>query len=275
MSDEIAKMAAGFAVQQSNTVVPFGKYRGMPVEVMQQDQNYFNWAYAQEDIRKRYPWLFGLQVIQVQEMQDTPEHNSYQVLFLDQDFIDDVWDIVWPGERVEHVLTNREWRMAQELATFDLRLRNARHDSTKDEWRESYAHATPEEKAESRKIREEGQRQLALVEQEIATVKLRQHGEMLCPVRRRELPVVSAAFEVRGRYGGSADVELSCDAGGTCRIEIKPSMGDDYPSVLRQMKASGCDVLYLGHYAGSGATLAQVRKMFMASNILILLDYRA
>jgi hypothetical protein len=268
MSDEIAKMAAGFAAQQNNNVVPFGKYRGMPVEVMQQDQSYFNWAYAQEDIRKRYPWLFGLQVIQVQEMQDTPEHNSYQVLFLDQDFIDDVWDIVFPGHRVAHALGDRACRL--HYATADLRkaISSAERDIDYERYGEHYAG-----KAAAARL------QLVELQKELAVITELDMWEALCPVRREELPAVEAAFEVRGyrdnngrlQNGGSADVQLEC-LYRICRIEIKPSMGDDYPSVLRQMKASGCDVLYLGHYAGSGATLAQVRRIFEASDIRILLD---
>jgi len=274
MSDEIAKMAAGFAVQQNNTVVPFGKYRGMPVEVMRQDQSYYDWAYAQEDTRRRYPWIFG--IVQVVESQDTPEHNSYQVLFLDQAFVDDVWDIVHPGDRVGRVWRERMDKWSGEVSDVNYRIEPVRHTATHvSEWWAKYA--TPDQLARHKLEREAAQVKLTELEKEKAVITTRQLGEAMCPVRPTELPDVEAAFEVRltdygGRvHGGSADVELRC-WGSVCRIEIKPSMGDDYPSVLRQMKASGCNVLYLGHYAGSGATLLQVRKMFAASGIRILLD---
>lgn len=48
-------------------------------------------------------------------------------------------------------------------------------------------------------------------------------------------------------------------------------MGDDYPAVLRQMKGSRSDTLYLVNYTGEGATLDQVQKIFKASGIVVLM----
>jgi|SRR6266436_7340236 len=46
------------------------------------------------------------------------------------------------------------------------------------------------------------------------------------------------------------------------KIEIKPSMGDDFPSVLRQMKRNGADTLFVGAFKARACTLEHVRKMF-------------
>jgi len=75
----------------------------------------------------------------------------------------------------------------------------------------------------------------------------------------------------RTTYSGSADVQISqYRSRPELRIEIKPAMGDDYPAVLRQMKASYCNVLYLVAYTGSGATLDQVKQMFRAAGIRVI-----
>jgi len=75
----------------------------------------------------------------------------------------------------------------------------------------------------------------------------------------------------RTTYSGSADVQISqYRSRPELRIEIKPAMGDDYPAVLRQMKASYCNVLYLVSYTGSGATLDQVKRMFKAAGIRVI-----
>ncbi len=46
------------------------------------------------------------------------------------------------------------------------------------------------------------------------------------------------------------------------RIEIKPSVGDDYPSVLRQMISMHTEVLFLEQFTGSGLTEDQFIKIF-------------
>jgi len=48
----------------------------------------------------------------------------------------------------------------------------------------------------------------------------------------------------------------------TLTIELKPTVGDDYPAVLRQMKANGSAVLLLRDYVGTGATVEQFIKTF-------------
>jgi len=94
-----------------------------------------------------------------------------------------------------------------------------------------------------------------------------------------KLPSLVVCFEERIAIGdryrpadsGSADVQISRWQGQhDLRIEIKPAMGDDYPAVLRQMKASYCNVLYLVAYTGSGATLDQVKRMFKAAGIRVI-----
>lgn len=63
-------------------------------------------------------------------------------------------------------------------------------------------------------------------------------------------------------------------------VEIKPSLGDDYPAVLRQMRNQrrGPEayfarvwILLVGEYTGTGATLEQVRQVFAASGIKVVL----
>jgi hypothetical protein len=66
----------------------------------------------------------------------------------------------------------------------------------------------------------------------------------------------------------------------TCAyVEIKPSLGDDYPAVLRQMKTNARGgglyswdrgVLVFDQFAAVGATLDQVRAIFRASGFMML-----
>lgn len=65
-----------------------------------------------------------------------------------------------------------------------------------------------------------------------------------------------------------------------CFVEIKPSIGDDFPVVLRQvqkLKRRGNAfidvpvVLLLGEYVGSGVTYEQVVQMFGRSHVRVVL----
>jgi hypothetical protein len=71
-------------------LVPFGKYRGQPVESMLADQNYLQWVMAQPGlvamIQGRYPALFNIINIGAPRVEDTPEHNQLQAKFLQQAF---------------------------------------------------------------------------------------------------------------------------------------------------------------------------------------------
>ena len=62
-------------------------------------------------------------------------------------------------------------------------------------------------------------------------------------------------------------------------VEIKPAVGDDYPAVLRQMKAQAerndklslhRQVLLLERYTGTGATREQFVKTFEASGKFVV-----
>ena len=54
------------------------------------------------------------------------------------------------------------------------------------------------------------------------------------------------------------------------RVEIKPSVGDDYPAVLRQMRVNQSNVLLVDNYTGVGATREQFIKTFAAANIAVV-----
>jgi hypothetical protein len=71
-------------------VVPFGKYKGQPIEVMLADQNYLGWVTAQPSLMQmlqhKHVAVFNLINIGAPQSDDTPEHNALQVKFLDPVF---------------------------------------------------------------------------------------------------------------------------------------------------------------------------------------------
>lgn len=65
-------------------VVPFGKYKGQPVEVLAADTDYCEWLTGQPWFRDRWPNVYNVVINYGGEPQDSPEHNQMQARFLDE-----------------------------------------------------------------------------------------------------------------------------------------------------------------------------------------------
>ena len=78
-------------------VVPFGKYKGQPAEVLLADREYCDWLGAQPWFRDRYPAVYQVIVNYGGEPQDSPEHNQMQVSFLDDSRCVRLARLLWPA----------------------------------------------------------------------------------------------------------------------------------------------------------------------------------
>jgi hypothetical protein len=67
----------------SGELVPFGKYKGKPVEVLMADTGYRDWLMAQPWFRDRFQVVYQTIVNYGGEPADTPEHSQLQASFLD------------------------------------------------------------------------------------------------------------------------------------------------------------------------------------------------
>jgi len=288
MGDDISKLLRGLMAVQN--VVPFGKHKGRPMEVLRQDPEYASWlldngVVSETKYRNVYVFLTGGAQ---NENQDTPEHNRYQVMFLNQNFAGFVFDRVFPNTRDDEVIEARkrsfhraEKRSEVESLVEKLRrdLKNVSYnpynpDTVRSEFAEEYRKKRAERESENEPKKQAAQVELSAIESRLADIDRRCELVVAPLIELSELPKVEVNFEVDAngygrKLGGPADVQLNC-CGHTLRIEIKPSMGDDYPAVLRQMKGNYCNVLYLGSFEARGATLDQVKKLFRTADILVL-----
>jgi hypothetical protein len=75
---------------QDDSIVPFGKYRGQPVEVMLADSGYLEWILGQPGIiamlQSRHPAFFNVIMVGAPATDDSPVHNVLQARFLDSEF---------------------------------------------------------------------------------------------------------------------------------------------------------------------------------------------
>lgn len=228
--------------------IPFGKYKGKPIEALRADPSYVQWLTAQDWVRQRFPNLLQVIVNNFGEPSETPEHNRLQTRFLDNEF--GIAALVlcglWWIETPRGLLVNRANRIREGL-----------------KWARGWELRSQE-------------KELVDAEKYLA--------EFDANPPQKPYPIsVTQKFEVRGwdvQLEATLDLRTSgIIEQGIVFIEIKPALGDDYPAVLRQMKANYIDwlpdnrphyALVLEQFTGSGATLDQVRAIFKTAGFPIV-----
>jgi hypothetical protein len=238
-------------------IVPFGKYKGQPMDVLAQDAPYCEWLAEQEWFRSRYPAIHTLIINDFGQPEETPEHNALQALFVDKDFC---------ARFVFHILGGQPH--VYEIA---LKKKTDRIVAL-ERWLAGYS---TQAHAGDPCIGYQGDRRVYLSE-------LKQEFQDLTEAQSPEIRT-DVEFESHG-----ADVFISYKIymgplhclSGEARVECKPSVGDDYPAVLRQMfsppyySEQSKSILSIGPcgYAGAGATFEQVKAIFKSRRIDIVLQ---
>jgi uncharacterized protein (DUF3820 family) len=259
-------------------VVPFGKYKGRLVEELIADTSYLEWLQAQPWFRERYGNLYQQIIInRGAEPQDSPEHNALQVLFLEDDFCLRLAQILRPGKTAKCIEEAERHRL--EVAG-DYRKKAAEIQASikrVQEWidKANAELVSPPPKKEKKKMWEIEPAQM--IERCSEKQKACQKAAAEADEADKQAeewengavkPFVSRRFEHQGidvvidvSYGVTGPWERVCEVA----IELKPTVGDDYPSVLRQMLANRSEVLVLDAYVGKGATREQFVRTFGAS----------
>jgi uncharacterized protein (DUF3820 family) len=214
------KRVEAFHFQERVTVatdlIPFGKYKGQPVEQLQNDPEYTRWLIQQPWFTSRYNHIQTLIVNNFKEASDSPDHNAMQARFLDPAFSFSV------GVHVAGLMPFAQWE-ATELATF----------------------------RQGRTIFE--QSSLYAVEFEV-------HGWDV---------VIDAEFWC---YGSNKRSTNSIDWRFSLYCELKPTMGEDFPAALRQVKTRRnrpCCVL-VDEFLAKSVSFDDARRIFELSQVHLI-----
>jgi hypothetical protein len=251
----------------TTAVVPFGKYQGKPIEALREDPDYCDWLVAQDWFPQKYKGLYQIIVNNFGEASETPEHNRIQARFLDDEFCKaflSMWrGTDWIADPRTAVLNEigRQQRLLKELPT------------------RTYASYDPEYSRQ--KETEEATEALAKARSHLADFDAH-------PPAKPYPIIISREFEF---HGWDVRVQASLrmkqweiyEETPMALIEIKSALGDDFPAVLRQMKANAIRrregyserwhawfFLLVDQFNATGATFDQVKKMFEASNFHLL-----
>lgn len=282
-------------------IVPFGKYKGRSVEDLAADKQYSEWLVNQDWFRDRFARLFAL-LSAANTPQETPEHNQMQAQFLDDSMClaflraYNGKDIVKNNEdcyvkcireipaliaawNEQNVLASQElaadWEKEAEadfikqLNEYERRglgkdhgfYRPVKRTFIKD-WfstKPAFLSDDSEPLTISRKFEADG-----------ADVRLEFYGG-------HHLTVIGIEQTLGPSYlNNKVTLEIPHQLPKTIhvthRIELKPCMGDDYPAVLRQVAASGCNVVIVRQYSAVGASFEQAQKIFKSQHVRLMLE---
>lgn len=201
---------------ENTNIIPFGKYKGQPLEAIQEDKQYLDWLMAQDWFRSRYPQLQQVIINNFCEPSETPEHNEIQGRFLENSFVQRFLKCVLP----------------ETLSVYDV-------DCSKS---------------------------LLIPKKDIE--------EDFCYEVKFEVKGIDVIItEIDLFHKGSMWYYTTRLSDSKClNIEIKPSLSDDYPAVLRQMKANRSTVLFINSYSGRGISYDNFCKLFLNEGIKVVLS---
>lgn len=219
-------------MSESN-IVPFGKYKGQPIEVLAQDKQYAEWLSSQPWFREKFSNINTIIINNFREASETPEHNKLQAKFLDEHFL-----VSLSNHILKHIILKNAHTFTE--------------DKTGKETRYVYLTGTNWHKYESGDIHYV---ELSKFDQPYSI-------ELFKPIFEFRNIDVIIGFRIVFEKNDNEHIE---------RIELKPSIGDDYPSILRQMVSNKSDCLIAESFAASGANINQVRNIFASRNKQVLL----
>ena len=300
-------------------LVPFGKYKGQPVEVMQMDTGYCEWLSTQDWFRERYANVYQQVIINnFTEASETPEHNKLQMLFLDKDFyrkieaalpvdpsklfypqiLDAVSEIKEQVKSDENYLEELERELKIKEYYSDEENRKEKLEKLESVPPYTLEYFSIEKTLKYLRNYDESthKEELSRLRDKIEKTKMRiqelkgRHNSIIDQRKdntKYTYEVKTIEFELNGwdvfvglKYKCEIDLkaEFSSSANPVYQeryIEIKPCLGDDFPAVLRQMKANskkvhGTRILLIDEFSAVGATLEQVKQTFLLSDICLI-----
>jgi len=232
-------------------IIPFGKYKNMPIDVLQEDKAYAEWLLTQSWFKEKYSDINTLIINNFNiKTDDTPEHNMMQVKFLKEGYRLKLAFLILGSQLFK--FNNKYFKeyLQKILSSLDL---------TTDE---------------SKKVI-------------IKEIKQCNNRPLLYPNKPvfedNGLDVsytVTYGYDTSSGIGTHAPKELRdfvnkiWDANSTIslKIELKPTVSDDFPSILRQLKNSKANVLILKEYMGRGANFEEFKDFFKLENIHVIFE---
>lgn len=296
-------------LSRGSLVVPFGKFKDQPADLLLANADYALWLLNAKAamLRRSHPSLYHWLVSHFGAPDTTPEHNRLQNRFLDDDFCLQLCLHLNPGLAAKPAQqATADVVMAGWKALLPSRVQQTYSSALEST---TFDYGTPA--AEKPVVAK--QKALRWLQQAVDNVVIESVGtrdssleeraqfeaQGLGAVLRVWAPVLRAGpaqFEVEGadvqfeaagalvayvrENTATADPSLSYARAidlarfgfeKRYRVEVKPFVGDDYPVVLRAMVARNCNVLLVDAFEADGASWEQVASVFASRKIRVAL----
>jgi hypothetical protein len=312
---------------QSLPIVPFGRYKGKPVTEFLADTAYVEWCKKQPGMLEKNPIIYNIvvnqQITSSSQNSKTPEHNRLQNLFLnpdnlgklrkllfktylanfeiklnnlinDEEFIrlfgkhkkEDLMDFTYPGKVIFEDKYN--WDMCYYTSTIPIyfKLDKTEYKEQYDIKKEEYMTKIIEEREERWDRRFITDEEFKKKCEDIYEKRFSDHYEEYSNNCYKGFLRKYFSGYNYGYSSNGMSIDLFSDNLLCC--EIKPSLGDDYPEVLRKMKTqqslSDNDkkwapseyicykkkyLLIIGSFKSKAASREQLIEIFKQSNIIV------
>ena len=238
-------------------IIPFGKHKGKPVEILASDKQYMDWLLAQSWFKERHINLYNIVITNFREPDDTPEHNKIQIKFLKPEYRIKLAYIVNPN-----LFDQNSDKINKAMKV----ILNIPEGNQNEFFLKSLANPYKDDK-------------FGLYSKQL--LKLSQPGFERVDV------YYSIWYGIRfyynnGNYYGNYSEFRNENYSSYC-VEVKPTVSDDFPAILRQMKASmpvkrsdyQSDYFYIlvvGTYTGTSATREEFIEFFSTQGYKVVFE---
>jgi uncharacterized protein (DUF3820 family) len=221
-----------------SNIVPFGKYKGQPIENLAADPEYSKWLLQQAWFQERFSHLCAI-IAAAHAPAETPEHNLMQAEYLEES------KRLWLANLVLGPDWRQKWHEAHLSNTKVVELHSARVShpqyKLKYEFKDTLTVSEPKFEVEGADV----------------------HFHITAPL-----------FSLSAReYSDVPHFIFDLPYPTTIRVELKPSISDDYPAVLRQALASKCNVVVSKFCHSASVPTHSMIQIFRSRGILLVSEF--
>jgi hypothetical protein len=263
-------------------VVPFGKFKGQPIEVLLSHAEYAAWLLAQPGFSERYPSFADfIRRARVDGLQDTPEHNAMVDRLMDHDSF---WLYVAVNGSMEPF---KRWRLTSAFPELKATATGPCLDCSRDASTWSFGTSLfhrggkpqrPPNMPDELTVCEHSEPKVDPYTANFRCEQVESKTKLRCEVEPKGADLLlGVAFFIRPN-----DIPLVNTVPvirKTIVAELKPVIGDDFPSVIRQVKMArqiyGYDPMYVvvcTNLHTSNLSSDRVKRQFENSGIQLLIE---
>lgn len=195
-------------------IIPFGKHKDKPITELMCDTEYLKWLSLQPWFKEKYPTIYNITINQTinNTQSKTPDHNKIQNMFLEENFCISILDILYKNDIINDFIILYKLVSDDDNKDIIMEIANKYIKKVDAEFEYKY-------------------------NWDVVLFPQINFKSIILPIDRK---IISSELKTINLYKGNEEGITECKYKKELEyricIEIKPILGDDYPSVLRKMK---------------------------------------